>query len=64
MSTIKRKIVALLEGPAESKKGSLENADIYTSRDEREYIVVILEGFKEDGVIYEEKAEAIFGTEE
>ena len=61
---VHRPIIALLEGPVESKTRSEDNADIYVSKDKREYIVVILEGFKQDGIIYEEKAEAIFGTKE
>ena len=61
---IYREIIALLEGPVEKKTRSEDNADVYTSRDTREYIVVILQGFRQNGIIYEEKAEAIFGTKE
>ena len=63
---MKRKIIAFLEGPQDSKTRSEKNFDIYTAKDKRTYAVVIVEGFydEESETIFESDACAIFGTEE
>ena len=64
MST-KRKISSVLEGPQDAKiRSPKDQASIYTAKDDRLYIVCILEGHKKDGVIYQEDSCAVFGTEE
>ena len=63
--SVKRKISSVLEGPKDKKvRSPKDKATIYEASDKRQYIVCIVEPFKEKGVIYQEDSCAVFGTQE
>ena len=62
---MKREIIAFLSGPANAKVRDEKKFDIYTSKDDRTYAVVIVAGGydKKEDCILQDKAVAIWGDE-